>query len=126
MAKNYSPEEAAKVVRAIFNRVLERDPDDAGMIKFGSQLDRGERTIREIIRNIGKSEEYGKKFVTDVGLEEAVKQMYKHFLAREAESDDVVRSQAANLVNRGWQHMVESFVNSDEFSKRFGDDRVPA
>jgi hypothetical protein len=80
MAKDWNPAAAAAAIRLVYNRVLERDADDSGLITFASQLDRGELPLREIIRVIGKSPEYRDRFVTPFTDPQAVRYMYRHFL----------------------------------------------
>ncbi len=126
MPKNWPPDEAADLVRRIYRQVLERQVDDSGMMTWGGFLDRGEKSIREVIRLIGKSAEYQRRFVIEVSLLEAAKLMYKHFLARDPENDTVMGGWAAHIAQHGWQSAVDGFLNSEEYMNRFGENAVPA
>ena len=81
--------------------------------------------IREIVREIGKSNEYRDRFVVPFSPFVAAKLMYRHFLAREAESDQVANHWGDVIVTQGWQAAVDGFVDSAEYKQKFGDDNVP-
>ena len=124
MSKNWPADQAAVQVRLIYKRVLERDVDDSGFITWGAILDRGEKSIREVVRLIGKSPEYYNRFIAPVGARNAATLMYRHFLAREPESAIVVDQHAAAIA-ANWQNAVDGFVSSAEYTSRFGEDSVP-
>ncbi len=61
MPKNWDPTEAGERVRDIYVQVLGRkrnEVDDAGLIYWGGKLERGELSVREVVREVGESEEY--------------------------------------------------------------------
>lgn len=126
MAKDWPPEAAATAVRLLYRRVLERDADDSGLITFAGALDRGELSVRDIVRSLGKSDEYRNRFVVPFSLLQIARLMYLHFLARQAESEAAAKGWADLIATQGWQAAVDGFINSDEYSNRFGDDSVPA
>jgi hypothetical protein len=124
MAKNWPADQAATQVHLIYQRVLERSADNSGLITWGCFLDRGEKSIREVVRLVGQSQEYYDRFIAPVGAKNAAILMYRHFLAREPESAIVVDQHAAAII-ANWQTAVNGFVNSAEYTQRFGEDIVP-
>jgi hypothetical protein len=126
MAKDWTPEAAAAAVRIIYKRILERDVDDSGLINWAGALDRAELSVKEIVRLVGKSAEYRNRFVLPFAPTKAIEKMYEHFLARNPESSNVVDGWAETLVLKGFEIVVDGFVDSQEYGRRFGDDSVPA
>ena len=115
-------------MRQLYQRVLERQIDDGGLIHWGSKLDRGEATVKELVREIGKSQEYFQRFVQPYlsnGVYVAAELMSKHFLARVSANpqDNIFRGE--EIKNMGWQFSVDAFIDSPEYAARFGDDNVP-
>ena len=126
MAKDWPAGTAAGLVRLLYKRVLERDVDDSGLITWGCALDNGELSVKEIVRRLGKSDEYRSRFVIPFSPAKSARLMYQHFLARQPESDKVVEGWADVISDEGWQVAVDGFVDSAEYGKRFGDNKVPA
>lgn len=115
---------AIALVKQIYRQVLEREADSSGLTYWSQQL-RGGLTVREVVRLIGQSDEYRTRFVIPVVPAQAAKLMYKHFLARAPENQPVVDGWATVIVQQGFKAAVDGFVDSDEYSRRFGDDTVP-
>jgi hypothetical protein len=112
------------LVHKIYNRVLERDADSSGLQSWGDCLSKQCWTVRQVIAHIGKSPEYWERFMRP-GAEQAVTWMYRHFLAREPESQQVVKAWSSWVNPNQWPALVDQFVYSQEYSQRFGDHRVP-
>jgi len=125
MARTWSYTDAAKLTRAIYHQILERDADDGGLISWGSSLARGEKSVRDVVRDIGLSEEYRQKFVWDVTPRETVELLYKHILVRAPESSEAINYWSGVFSDRGYSTVLKGFVDSDEYVKRFGSDTVP-
>ncbi len=125
MPKNWDPAEAAEAIKQVYRRVLEREVDNSGLISWAGLLDRGEKTLREVIRLIGKSEEYRSRFILPLPLKQAARLLYLHFLAREPESQQVVDGWANVIAENGFKTAIDGFIDSAEYRRRFGDDRVP-
>lgn len=116
---------AQGLVKQIYRQVLEREADPSGLTYWSRQLNRGELTVREVVRLIGQSDEYRTRFVIPVIPAQAAKLMYKHFLARAPENQQVLDGWATVIVQQGYKAAVDGFVDSDEYSSRFGDNTVP-
>lgn len=117
------------IVVDIYQQVLERFPDPEGLFNYGWRLQKGETSVREIIREIGKSDEYFSKFVGHpVTPKNAIIYFYKHFLARKPENENII-SEHVILLNAngkdGWKFIVDKLINSSEYLENFGEHSVP-
>ena len=60
---------------------------------------------------------------------DAVRNFYKHFLAREPENETVVANYARQMSKTGkdgWKLLVDEFINSGEYLEEFGEHFVPS
>lgn len=112
-------------VSAVYRTVLERDPDAEGLLIYGQQLQKKERTLRSVVREIGQSEEYFEKFVNAVPPQEAVRLFYRHFLCREPENEAIINEHIYLLNTRGWKSIVDKLVSSKEYLAKFGEHSAP-
>ncbi len=51
--------------------------------------------------------------------------MYKKFLSRPPENDKVISLKTSIIGDKGWRHIIETFLESDEYLQKFGDNLVP-
>lgn len=114
-----------QVLENVYHVVLERELDSKGLNNYGMQLQRRDKNLRMIIKEIGSSEEYLNRFVRLVSPQQAVRLIYLHFLCREPESEDIVREHVDMLNERGWQYVIGKIVDSEEYLSRFGEHSVP-
>jgi hypothetical protein len=68
---------------------------------------------------LGVSSEYADRFIKNQTPRQAVILMYRHFLLREPESDQVVNQHVNDMNGKGWQAKVLDFVRSPEAAKRW-------
>ena len=124
MAKQWNINAVPGVLEQLYKQVLERDVDPVGQIFFGCQLVRGELSVRDVVRDVGLSQEYTARFITPDTVQNAVQLCYQHFLARPADPGGLAAwEQVAQT--QGWQAVIIGLVNSAEYTTRFGDDVVP-
>ncbi len=55
MAKKWNIDEVPALVSHIYRAVLERDWDSVGLIIWGCSLNRGELSVREVVRHVALS-----------------------------------------------------------------------
>ena len=122
--RQWTPGAAAAALRIVYRRILDREIDDDGLVVYGGQLISG-RNLRAIIRDIGHSTEYRDRFVTPFTLRQVARLMYVKFLAREPESETALNGHAADIAANGYKAGVDSFIDSQEYRERFGDNGVP-
>ncbi|HEX8430504.1 MAG TPA: RHS repeat-associated core domain-containing protein, partial [Longimicrobium sp.] len=110
------------VVRAAFQRVLERDPTGSEQGYWTGLVDGG-MSVRQVIWYLVRSGEHGAHFQTGRPENAILASLYRHLLAREPDSGasiwlDVARSD-------GWGGVIEGLMNGAEYTGRFGQQSVP-
>ena len=112
------------VLNQLYQQVLERQVDPVGLIGWGCMLSRGEQSMRDIVRNIGYSQEYHDRFIAPLTTADAVRACYRHFLARDAEPAGLQYWEAI-ATQQGFLPVIDGIVGSDEYTNKFGNDQVP-
>lgn len=115
-----SAQQAALTVKGIYNKVLERDADDGGLVLFAGKLSGGGWCVQHVVRAIGVSPEYAERFIKNQVPRQAITLMYRHFLLRSPESEAVIVHHVNELNAKGWQAKVLDFVNSPEAQSTWG------
>lgn len=113
--------DADSVVDAVYRQVLERPAGGEGNAR-AEQLRNGQTTVREIVREIARSPEHAQRFLPANNRTQAVTTLYRHLLARAPDPaglNDHVQGRESLVA------LVDTFVNSDEYVRQFGDDTVP-
>lgn len=131
MAKQWDSHEAAHLVNQIYQQVLERsilkadeESTDSGLMYYSDKLRRGEMSIRDVVRDLGLSQEYAQRFIIPNTNANAVRFCYKHFLAREPEAKGLHYWIQQSMIS-DWSVVIKGLVDSDEYTERFGNDAVP-
>src|SRR5215207_9986144 len=118
--------DARRVVDELYRHMLERAPD-SGSAGWVNRLQSG-TTVREIVREIAKSSEHGQRFYNPgegaVAHERAVATLYRHILGRQPDSAGL-NALTQTAMNNGLPAVVDSIVNSREYSQNIGDWGVP-
>lgn len=120
--------DAHRVVNELYRHMLERQADPASE-HWVEQLRSGRMTVREVVRQIARSEEHVNRFFqTEAGestpYERAVGTFYRHILGRQPDAAGQ-RAFAQVAQRRGPQAVIDQFVTSPEYNERFGDWGVP-
>ena len=126
MAQQPCTTDARRVVDELYRHMLERTAD-AGSQGWVDRLNQG-MTVRELVRQIAQSPEHMQRFInTSEGANanrNAVGTMYRHILGRQPDAGGWdVMTNAAN--QRGMSAVVDSIINSEEYTRTFGDWGVP-
>jgi Ca2+-binding EF-hand superfamily protein len=118
--------DARQVVDAIYQQVLERAPD-AGAQGWIDRLGDGRATVRDLVREIAKSQEHVQRFLSTANQDaqrQTVNYLYRHVLGRQADASGM--NTYLNIVSsRGAASAVDSLVSSAEYQQNFGDTVVP-
>ncbi len=117
--RTYTAPRAAAIVREVYQKVLERAADDSGLITFSGKLSNGGWCVHQVVQELGVSSEYADRFIKNQTPRQAVVLMYRHFLLREPESDQVVNQHVNDMNGKGWQAKVLDFVRSPEAAARW-------
>lgn len=120
--------DASRVVAEVYRHTLERGVDPTGQ-NWARQLQNGQLTVKELVRNVAKSQEYMQRFgQTESGeaqpYERAVARLYRHILGRQPDANGQ-RSWARNAQQRGLGVVVDGLIDSAEYNNNFGAWGVP-
>lgn len=116
-----------QMYKQIFNRKADRD----GLNTYGSSLRRGEKNVRDIVKEIGCSDEF-MRILKSKSLADAVDTCYWRFLGRRADPggrnyyiNELENNHRLNENRPDYQWFVRSLVDSLEYGRKFGENRVP-
>jgi Ca2+-binding EF-hand superfamily protein len=114
--------DANQVVDAIYQQVLERAPD-AGAQGWVRRLGNREVTVRDLVREIAKSNEHVQRFLSTPNREQTVTYLYQHVLGRAPDPGGM--STYLNIVSsRGAAGAVDSLLSSGEYQRYVSDNGV--
>ena len=120
--------DANRVVSELYRHILQRAPD-AGAQNWAQQLSSGRTTVRELVRALAKSPEHEQNFGQgeageSTRFERAVARYYRHILGRQPDAEGQ-RAHAEGAQREGLDAVVDSLVNSQEYTNNFGDWGAP-
>jgi Ca2+-binding EF-hand superfamily protein len=120
--------DARQVVDELYRHMLERGAD-GGSAHWVQQLESGRMTVRDLVREIAKSNEHTQRFWRTESGEEtpyirAVGTLYRHILSRQPDAGGA-RSYAEQGARGGVGSIVDQIVGSREYANQFGDWGVP-
>jgi len=85
----------------------------------------GEITVREFVKSLALSATYKRRFFECCGPYRFVELNMKHLLGRAPISQAELSEHVQRYVNEGYDAEIASYVDSDEYLSRFGEDIVP-
>lgn len=109
----------------IFGNAYLMESERAELAVAESQFKLGKITVRELIRCMGKSEAYKKRFFARSGPYRFIELNCKHFLGRGPTSQEEISFHVQKVVNDGFEAEIDSYMDSEEYLNRFGEDTVP-
>ncbi len=122
-----SEEEVESIIRAVYRQVLGNayimESERATVPE--SQFRLGELSVREFVRQIGKSDAYISRFFETCPRYRFIELNFKHFLGRAPNSYDEMKAHSAILEEGGWAAEIDSYIDSDEYQEAFGENFVP-
>lgn len=122
-----SEEEVESIIRAVYRQVLGNayimESERATVPE--SQFKLGQLSVREFVREIGKSEAYFSRFFATCPRYRFIELNFKHFLGRAPNGYDEMKAHSAILDEGGWEAEVDSYLDSDEYQSAFGENFVP-
>ena len=109
------------VISEIYQRVLERPPDE-GAGGWVNDVRDGESSIRDIVGMVAKSPEYTHRFLSG-DPRDGVTDLYRKLLGREP---DIGRlADYAGAAAKGWNPVIDAIIGSREYTRFAGDNGVP-
>nr|QCI08378.1 gbilisome linker polypeptide [Ptilothamnion sphaericum] len=128
MKSSLSIDEKNLVIKACYRQVFERDIDKAYSIKFSdleSQVKTGQISLKEFIRALAKSSFYCKQFYQSFVNSRVIELAFKHLLGRGISSIEEFQRYFSIVSTGGLDCLVDSLINSSEYSDYFGEETVP-
>jgi phycoerythrin-associated linker protein len=121
-----SNEEVETLISAVYRQVLGNAyvMESARLAVPESQFKRGELSVREFVRAVGKSDLYQSRFA-DCPRYRFVELNFRHFLGRAPNSYDEMKAHSAILDAGNFDSEIDSYVDSDEYQNTFGENIVP-
>lgn len=117
------------VLRAAYKQVFGNsylmDSERAELASVESDFKTGKLDVRDLVRAMGKSEEYRKRFFARSGPYRFVELNCKHFLGRGPRDQAEVSFHVQKLMKEGYHAEIDSYMDGDEFDMLFGGDTVP-
>lgn len=120
--------EKEDVVRAAYRQVFERDitrPYDSVMAPLTSQVKSGLWSMKEFIRQLGKSRLYRQLFYEPYSLSRSVELACRHFLGRGLSCMEEFQTYFEVISTQGFAAVVDAFIDSQEYADYFGEETVP-
>jgi phycoerythrin-associated linker protein len=122
-----SQEEVESVIRAVYRQILGNayvmESERATVPE--SQFKRGELSVREFVRAVGKSDLYRSRFFDTCPRYRFIELNFKHFLGRTPDGLEEMRGHSTILDNEGFEAEIDSYIDSDEYQNAYGENVVP-
>lgn len=124
---NWTTEEAKIAIDATYRQVLGNDHIMASerLTSAESLLCNGSITVRDFVRFVAKSELYKEKFLYSSFQTRTIELNFKHLLGRAPYDESEVIEHLDRYQNQGFSADIDSYIDSDEYIKNFGDNIVP-
>ncbi len=122
-----SADEKAAVIRAVYNQVLGNPyvMESERLSSAESQLCNGTLTVREFVRAVAKSDFYRSRYFESCAPYRFVELNFKHLLGRAPEDQAELSAHIQTAVNQGYEAEIDSYIDSQEYSDKFGENVVP-
>lgn len=120
-------DEREALLRAAYRQVLGNAyvMDSERQIVAESQYKLGRISMREFVRTVAKSALYRSRFFETCNRYRYIELAFKHLLGRAPDSFAEMRLHAERLDREGYEADIDSFIDSEEYQQRFGEDTVP-
>jgi len=128
MKPGLSENEKQSVIKAAYRQVFERDISKAYGYSFSvieSKVKNGQISVKDFVRALGKSAVYRQQFYEPFVNSRVVELAFKHFLGRNLSSLIEFQKYFAILSKQGLNGLVDSLVNSKEYTDYFNEETVP-
>ena len=120
--------EKQAVVKAAYRQVFERDITRAysqSISDLESKVKNGDISTKEFIRRLAKSPLYRKQFYEPFINSRALELAFRHILGRGPSSREEVQKYFSIISNGGLPALIDSLIDSEEYSDYFGEETVP-
>ncbi|MEO1429909.1 MAG: phycobilisome rod-core linker polypeptide [Cyanobacteria bacterium J06633_8] len=123
-----SETEKRDTIKAAYRQVFERDITAIYAFpgtELESQLKGGQISMKEFVRKLGKSRLYRRLFYEPYTISRVIELAMRHFLGRGLSSLAEFQEYFAVMTKGGLPKLVDTLVDSQEYSDYFGEETVP-
>jgi phycoerythrin-associated linker protein len=115
------------VIRAVYRQVLGNAyvMESERLTVPESKLTEGRISVREFVRQVAQSELYKSRFFDNCPRYRSIELNFKHLLGRAPDSYDETNSHSQILDRGGYVAEINSYLDSDEYQNKFGENIVP-
>jgi phycocyanin-associated rod linker protein len=123
----WTQEDAKLAIKAVYRQVLGNDHlmESERLSSAESLLCNGSISVREFVRAVAKSELYKSKFFYNNYHPRTIELNIKHLLGRAPYDESEIIYHLDLYQNQGFEADIDSYIDSDEYVKNFGDNIVP-
>ncbi|MBE9168373.1 phycobilisome rod-core linker polypeptide [Pleurocapsales cyanobacterium LEGE 06147] len=124
---NSSQAEIETVIGAVYRQILGNVyiMESERLTVPESQFKLGKMSVREFVRHVAKSELYRSRFFDTCPRYCFIELNFKHLLGRAPESHEEISIHSRILDKEGYDAEIDSYLDSDEYVKNFGENIVP-
>ncbi|WP_413162845.1 phycobilisome rod-core linker polypeptide [Capilliphycus salinus ALCB114379] len=115
------------VIRAVYKQVLGNPHimESERLITAESKLCNGNLTVREFVRAVAKSNFYRSRYFESCAPYRFIELNFKHLLGRAPQDQSEISEHIYRCVEEGYDAEIDSYIDSDEYQQKFGDNIVP-
>jgi phycobilisome core-membrane linker protein len=122
----FSESSTQAIIRAAYLQVFGRDVYDGQRLKIAEiRLENGDITVREFIRQLAKSDTFRKMYWTSLYVMKAVEYIHRRLLGRPTYGRQESNQYFDICSKKGFYALVDSIIDSPEYSEAFGEDTIP-
>ncbi|MEL6440327.1 MAG: phycobilisome rod-core linker polypeptide [Cyanobacteria bacterium J06621_8] len=127
ISPNSTADDKAIAIRAVYKQVLGNPHvmDSERLVSAESQFCNGSLSLREFVRAVAKSDFYRARYFETAAPYRFVELNFKHLLGRAPEDQAELSEHIQRCVNQGYDAEIDSYLDSDEYSQKFGENIVP-
>ena len=124
---NATEEDVQAVIRAVYRQVLGNQyvMDSDRLSSAESQLRNGEITVRGFVRKVAQSSLYQSLFFNGAYQYRFIELNYKHLLGRAPQAQAEISYHVQLYSEQGYEAEIDSYIDSNEYSRNFGEWTVP-
>jgi phycoerythrin-associated linker protein len=120
-------EKKEAIIRAVYKQILGNAyvMESERQVVAESQFKLGEISVRELMRNIAKSDLYRTRFFDSCSRYRYIELAFRHLLGRAPIDFEEMRTHSERLDTKGYEADIDSYLDSDEYQRTYGEWTVP-
>ena len=124
---NATEDDLQTVIRAVYKQVLGNHHvmETQRLTSAESMLRDGDITVRGFVRAVAQSELYRSLFFESSSAYRFIELNFKHLLGRAPQDQSEIAAHVACYNEDGYAAEINTYIDSEEYITRFGEDRVP-